>query len=265
MSASQDNSAGNEVLFEVIEQVARVRLNRPQSRNAINGAVTQMMAKIVAEVESSSAIQVAVLESSTPGMFCAGADLVEIAKGGGYDLIDKDAGFAGFVNASRKKAWIASIDGPAFGGGCELALSCDMIVASENARFALPEVKRGLIAMAGGVIRLPRVLPRALAFEAIATGDPIMPEVAFAHGMINRLVPQAELEQTTLDLAQRIARNAPIAVRESLVLARAASMVGEDALWQANNAATVHVVNSEDAREGPRAFMEKREPKWSGT
>ena len=262
---SAENSTGNEVLFEVAGQVARVRLNRPESRNAINGAVTRTMGKILAEVENNPAIQVAVLESSTPGMFCAGADLAEIARGGGGDLVDKDGGFAGFVNAARKKAWIASIDGVAFGGGFELALSCDLIVASENARFALPEVKRGLIAMAGGVIRLPRVLPRALAFEAIATGDPIMPEVALAHGMINKLVPPAELEQATLNLAQRIARNAPLAVRESLALARAAAAVGEEALWQANDQTMIHVVTSNDAREGPLAFMEKREPKWSGT
>lgn len=265
VEAGQPDSIGREVWFDVVGRVARVRLARPDSRNAINGAVVRGLAWIVDQVESDAGIAVAVLDSATVGMFCAGADLAEIARGGGHDLVHPTKGFGGFVKAERSKPWIAAVGGAAMGGGFELALSCDMIVASDDAQFGLPEVKRGLMAMAGGAIRLPRRLPQALAIEALLTGDPITPQVAAAYGLVNRVVPSEELEPVSLDLANRIARNAPIAVRESLQLARAADGVDETRLWQANDAATLRVVTSADAREGPRAFLEKREPKWSGT
>jgi enoyl-CoA hydratase/carnithine racemase len=256
---------GEVVRFELAGRVATVRLNRPDSRNAINGAVTRLMAWILDEVDANPAIAVAILGSVTPGMFCAGADLAEIARGGGADLIDADKGFGGFVKARRAKPWIAAVDGAAMGGGFELALACDLIVASDRAVFGLPEVKRGLMAMAGGAIRLPRLLPRALALEALLTGDPIPPELALAHGLVNRVVAPGALGETALELAGRIARNAPLSLRESLGLAHAASGGDEGALWQANDAATLRVSRSDDAREGPLAFVEKREPRWSGS
>lgn len=258
------DSVGQDVLFHVTGQVATVLLNRPDSRNAINGSVTRALRWIIDEVDQSPSIAVAVIGSSTPGMFCAGADLAEIARGGGADLVDPDYGFAGFVRAPRAKPWIAAVDGPAMGGGFEIALSCEMIVASDKALFGLPEVRRGLMAMAGGAIRLPRLLPRALAIEALMTGDPIAAGTAQAYGLINRLVSPEEVMSAALGLAERIARNAPLALRESLALARAASSADEDGLWAANDTAMLRVASSEDAREGPRAFMEKREPKWSG-
>lgn len=257
-------SVGQDVLFTVTGQVATVLLNRPERRNAINGGVTRALRWIVDQVDQLSSIAVVVLGSNTPGMFCAGADLSEIARGGGADLVDQRYGFAGFVRAQKSKPWIAAVDGPAMGGGFEIALSCDMIIASNNALFGLPEVKRGLMAMAGGAIRLPRLLPRALAMEALLTGDPITPDTAHLHGLVNRVVGQEEIMPTALDLAERVARNAPIALRESLALAQTASIAEEDTLWSASDAAMVRVASSDDAREGPRAFMEKREPNWSG-
>ena len=257
-------SVGQDVLFTLTGQVATVLLNRPERRNAINGGVTRALRWIVDQVDQLSSIAVVVLGSSTPGMFCAGADLSEIARGGGADLVDQRYGFAGFVRAQKSKPWIAAVDGPAMGGGFEIALSCDMIIASNNALFGLPEVKRGLMAMAGGAIRLPRLLPRALAMEALLTGDPITPDTAHLHGLVNRVVGQEEIMPTALDLAERVARNAPIALRESLALAQTASIAEEDTLWSASDAAMVRVASSDDAREGPRAFMEKREPNWSG-
>ena len=223
-------SVGQDVLFTVTGQVATVLLNRPERRNAINGGVTRALRWIVDQVDQLSSIAVVVLGSSTPGMFCAGADLSEIARGGGADLVDQRYGFAGFVRAQKSKPWIAAVDGPAMGGGFEIALSCDMIIASNNALFGLPEVKRGLMAMAGGAIRLPRLLPRALAMEALLTGDPITPDTAHLHGLVNRVVGQEEIMPTALDLAERVARNAPIALRESLALAQTASIAEEDTL-----------------------------------
>lgn len=261
----QPDSIGREIRFEVSNRIASVMLARPGSRNAINGAVVRALAWIVDEVETNPEISVAVLGSATPGMFCAGADLAEIASGGGAELVDPDKGFGGFVRAVRAKPWIAAVDGAAMGGGFELALACDMIVVSDRALFGLPEVKRGLLAMAGGAIRLPRRLPRALAIEALLTGELISPAQALEHGLVNRVVAQDLLETTARDLAALIARNAPIALRESLQLARATDGLDESGLWQANDAATLRVVSSADAREGPRAFMEKREPRWSGT
>lgn len=258
-------SVGREVRFEVIDRVAKVILARPESRNAINGAIVRALSWIVDEVETNPNIAVALLCSAEPGMFCAGADLAEIARGGGADLVDREKGFGGFVKAQRTKPWIASVDGAAMGGGFELALACDMIVASDRAVFGLPEVKRGLIAMAGGAIRLPRRLPRALAIEVLITGAPITANLALTHGLINRVTAPDALDATAFELAQQIARNAPIALRESLELARAADGVDESALWRANDAATLRVVSSNDAREGPRAFMEKRQPQWSGS
>lgn len=263
--AARPDSVGREVRLDVAHQVAKVTLARPESRNAINGAVARALSWIVDEVETNPGITVAVLGSAEVGMFCAGADLAEIARGGGADLVDPEKGFGGFVKAARTKPWIAVVDGAAMGGGFELALACDMIVASNRALFALPEVKRGLMAMAGGAIRLPRRLPRALAIEALLTGEPITADLALAHGLVNRVTAPEALEATALDLATRIARNAPIALRESLQLAQAADGIDEIGLWRANDAATLRVVTSKDAIEGPRAFMEKREPQWSGT
>lgn len=256
---------GSVVRFDVAGGVARVTLSRPESRNAINGAVTRALAWVVEEVDANPEILVAVLASGTPGMFCAGADLAEIARGGGADLVDPAKGFGGFVKAQRAKPWIAAVDGAAMGGGFELALACEMIVATDRALFGLPEVKRGLMAMAGGAIRLPRRLPRALAIEALLTGDPISADLAAAHGLVNRVVELSALQDTAMALAGRIARNAPLALRESLQLARAAEGADDAALWQANDAAMMRVAKSADAREGPLAFMEKREPRWSGT
>lgn len=262
--ASPPDSIGQDVLFTVDGGIATVLLNRPASRNAINGKVTEALRWIVDAINQDPAISVAILGSNTPGMFCAGADLAEIAKGGGAKFVDAQYGFAGLVRAPRAKPWIAAVDGPAMGGGFEIALACEMIVASDRALFGLPEVKRGLMAMAGGAIRLPRLLPRALALEALLTGDPIPATTAQAHGLVNQVVDPTAVLPAALDLAKRVAANAPIALRESLSLALAASIGGEETLWTANDAALLRVSQSEDAREGPLAFIEKRPPVWTG-
>jgi enoyl-CoA hydratase/carnithine racemase len=259
------DSVNRDVLFTVTDHIALVQLNRPERRNAVNGDVTRAMSWICKTVDEDVNIRVAVLTSANLGMFCAGADLGEIAKGGGADLMNEYGGFGGFVKAPREKPWIAAVDGPAMGGGFEFALSCDMIIASTNAKFGLPEVKRGLFAAAGGVFRLPKSLPRVLANELVVTGDPITADKALAFGLVNDVVAPEELTNAALALAQRIAANAPISVRESLKLARGAANGGEEAHWKQSNAAMMRVMTSADAREGPRAFMEKRAPNWSGT
>ncbi|MBY0331561.1 MAG: enoyl-CoA hydratase/isomerase family protein, partial [Acetobacteraceae bacterium] len=164
----------------------------------------------------------------------------------------------------RTRLWIAAAQGPALAGGLELLLSCDLAVAAETATFGLPEVKRSLVAGAGGVFRLPRALPRAIALEMIATGD-AMPAARMAQfGLLNAVVPADAVREAALALARRAVVNAPIAVRESLGVARQAADLTEAELWEVSRAASERVRATEDFKEGPRAFVEKRAPRWVG-
>jgi enoyl-CoA hydratase/carnithine racemase len=256
---------GTEVLFQIVdEHIALVILNRPEVRNAISVVVTEAIAHLVKEIERNNAIRVAVLASASDRAFCAGADIGDIAAGRGKRLMTPDGGFAGFVNARRDKPWIAAVNGFALGGGCELALACDMIVAADDASFGLPEVKRGLYAGAGGVYRIPRAIPRNVALELIATGNPIGAARAHALGLVNHIAPAARLRETALELARAIAANAPLAVRESLRIARRALDHSDDELRKLSNEASDVVLAGADAQEGTRAFLEKRAPRWTG-
>ena len=262
--SEKPESVGQEVLYEVADHIAVVTLNRPDKRNAVNGAVATAMDWIVKEVERDDDVRVAILTSSLESTFCAGADLSEISKGNARALSTKDGGFAGFVKSKRSKPWIAAVRGNALAGGCELPLTCDMIVAADNSRFGLPEVKRGIFAGAGGVFRLPRALPRNIALEIVATGDPLPAERMYQLGLVNRLAPSGDVLAEAKSLAAQIGANAPLAVRKSLEVARQAYDGTEEELWKASNEASAVVFSSEDAKEGPRAFLEKRAPVWKG-
>lgn len=244
--------------------IARVTLNRPAARNAIDGDVAERLDALVAETEADADTWVVVLTGAGPDAFCAGADLKAIAAGHGRRLRTARGGFAGFVDAPRAKPWIAAVNGAALAGGAEIALACDLIVAADHAVFGLPEVQRGLIAGAGGLYRLPRALPRQLALELIATGDPLDAQRAHRHGLVNRLVPKDNVQDAALELAARIARNAPLAVRESLAIARRAHELDDEALRQLSARGLAAVAATEDFKEGPRAFIEKRAPNWAG-
>jgi len=252
------------VLFEVVEpHIALVTLNRPEARNAVNGAVAAGLEQAVERIEADPDLWVAVLTGAGP-VFCAGADLKEVSAGNVAALMTQKGGFGGFVRAKRSKLWIAAAQGHALAGGLELLLSCDLAVAAEDANFGLPEVKRSLVAGAGGVFRLPRAIPRAIALEIIATGDQIPATRAAQFGLINAAVPGPEVMAAALTLARRAAVNAPIAVRESLGIARQAYDRAEADLWEICNAAGLRVRATEDFQEGPRAFVEKRPPHWIG-
>lgn len=253
------------LLFEIVEDhIALVRINRPAARNAVDGAVAQALSNAVREIEANPQIRVAVLGSTNPGMFCAGADLKVVAAGRVQDLRPDDGGFAGFVDAIRAKPWIAAVDGPALGGGFELCLACDMIVATPGSRFALPEVKRGIMANAGGVHRIARVLPRNVALEMVASGDPMDAATAKHFGLVNRLVDAEQLHEEALALARSIMVNAPVSVKESLVLARSAGDRTDAEMRRISRERMAVVMATEDAKEGPRAFVEKRAPNWQG-
>jgi enoyl-CoA hydratase/carnithine racemase len=253
------------VLFETVApHVALVTLNRPEARNAVNGDVARGLDAAVARVEAEDDIWLAILTGAGPHAFCAGADLKEVAAGRGAALYTERGGFGGFVRAPRTKPWIAAAQGHALAGGLELLLACDMAVAAEGATLGLPEVKRSLVAAAGGVFRLPRYLPRAIAFEMIATGEPIPAARAAALGLVNAAVPAERVMEAALALAARITVNAPIAVRESLAIARRALELDDNALWELSGTASRAIRETEDFQEGPRAFIEKRAPRWVG-
>jgi crotonobetainyl-CoA hydratase len=175
-------------------------------------------------------------------------------------------GFAGIVSHPIGKPLIAAVNGTALGGGTEIALACDLVVAADTATFGLPEVKRGLIAAAGGAFRLAQQLPRKVAMEMLLTGDPIDAQRALALGLVNSVVPRAGLMEAALSLAARIAVNAPLSVQASKRIALGivgGNIEAEAAFWQLNRSESTAVMRSEDAREGPRAFAEKRKPVWA--
>lgn len=257
--------SGEVVLFERRgDHTALVTLNRPAARNAVNAEVAAALEAIVDATEDDPQIRAVVLASSHAEVFSAGADLKEIAAGRRSTLRTERGGFAGLVFAKRQKPWIAAVDGKALAGGCELVLACDMVVASEQASFGLPEVLRGLIAAAGGLYRLPRALPANIALEMIATAAPIDALRAYHFGFVNRLAPSGQVVDEALRLAREIAVNAPLAVRQSLRVARAAADLSEAELRQLSADCMAVVARSEDYKEGPRAFIEKRSPRWSG-
>lgn len=244
--------------------VVLVTLCRPEARNAISPAIARDLERIVRETEADDGVRAVVLTGRGGVAFCAGADLKEVAAGRLGELGTAAGGFAGFVHIARRKPWIAAVDGLALAGGCEIALACDMIIASEDAAFGLPEVTRGLIAGAGGVFRLPRALPRAIALELIATGGRLSASRALAHGLVNAVVPKERTVPEAVALAVTISGNAPVAVRESLVIARQAHDLDATALTRLSDEGQARVMLTEDFREGPRAFMEKRPPRWLG-
>jgi enoyl-CoA hydratase/carnithine racemase len=218
----------------------------------------------VHDTEKDPNVWVVILTGAGDIAFSAGADLKAVSQGGGSALGTAQGGFAGFVHQPRTKPWIAAVNGFALAGGCEIMLSCDLVVAVEEAAFGLPEVKRGLVAGAGGLYRLPRALPKAIALELIMTGAHFDAKRALHYGLVNRLVPRAQLMDEALKLANAICENAPIAVRESLRVARQALDHTDAELRDLSAVASRTVAATEDYKEGPRAFIEKRAPRWVG-
>ena len=253
----------DEVLYDVDGRVATLTLNRPDQRNAVSPELAAALGAALDRFEADDDVWVAVL-TGAGGVFSAGADLKAMAEGRAEGMVTERGGFAGFVRYPRTKPVIAAVRGFALAGGTELVLACDLVVASTDASFGLPEVTRGIVAAAGGLFRLPQVLPPARALELILTGERMGAEEAHRLGMANHLVAPDDVLPTARALAERICRNAPLAVRESLAVARRAAEVTEAEGWDLSVAAMQRVRRSADALEGPRAFAEKRPPQWSG-
>jgi enoyl-CoA hydratase/carnithine racemase len=244
-------------------RVEILTINRPEARNAINGDVTAAMASALDELAEDDDCWVVVLTGSGDKSFSAGMDLKAFASGQGAGIIDEQ-GFASITRRWFPKPMIAAVNGACLAGGCEIMLSCDLVVAAGHATFGIPEAKRGLIAGAGGLIRLPRRIPRAVALELALTGDAIDAARAYQVGLVNKVVPAERLMDEALALAEQIASNAPLAVRASKrVMLQSADMTEIEA-WALNNGSFSEIFTSSDAMEGAVAFAEKRAPNWQG-
>lgn len=258
-------STGPAATFERHGAVAVITLNRPGVLNAVDSAMSQAVGAALEELQSDPTIRVAVLTGAGRA-FCAGADLKAIAAGRPISAPDHpEWGFAGLIEHPVDKPLVAAVNGFALGGGTEIVLACDLAVLSDEAALGLPEVRRGLFAGAGGLIDLPRVLPMKVAMEVALVGDPITPVDALRWGLVNRVVPPGEVLPTALELARRIADNAPLSVRTSRRMLHAAVGVGshwDREVWSLQAREMRTVLASRDAAEGATAFAEGRPPVW---
>jgi crotonobetainyl-CoA hydratase len=242
-----------------------ITLNRPEARNAVNSALSIAVGDALQEAQDESEVRAVVITGAGES-FCAGADLKAISRR--ENLFHPDHGewgFAGYVHHYIDKPTIAAVNGTALGGGSELALASDLVVAEERAKFGLPEVKRGLIAAAGGVFRIVDHLPRKIAMELILTGEPMTSADALTWGLINQVVPDGTAVDAALALAERITVNAPLAVWASKRVAMGVDegvIAGDEPGWGRTMREIGTLIRSEDAREGPLAFAEKRQPVW---
>lgn len=251
------------VVYEKRGPFAVIKINRPEARNAVNGAVAAGIEDAIDQIESDDSVWVGIITGEPP-VFCAGADLKEINAGNAAALATAKGGFAGIVQRERSKPLIAAVDGPALAGGTEIVLSCDLVVASTTATFGIPEVKRSLVAGAGGLFRLGRKIPLNIAMELTLTGDPIDATRAHHFGLVNRLVEPGEALEAAIALAEQICANAPVAVRESRKIVLEATNAPDDVGWQMSAEGMGVAMRSEDFSEGLTAFIEKRPPVWKG-
>ncbi len=254
------------VLYEARGRIGLITLNRPEARNAVNGDVAAALEAAIDRFEDDPAVWCAILTANTEGqdrpVFCAGADLKAISSGQAAALNTHRGGFAGFVYRDRNKPVIVAVDGLATAGGCEIVLAADLVVATTRSAFGLAEVKRNLVAGAGGLFRLPRAIGRGPALEMILTGEPLPAQRAYDLGLVNRLVEPSQAVQAATTLAEQICAAAPLAVRASRKVVLAAAYEDDETLKRMTNEAFAEVLSSEDTTEGLTAFIEKRAPNW---
>ncbi len=249
------------VLTERRERVLVITINRPDQRNAVNAAVANGISAALDELDADAELTLGVLTGAGKG-FCAGMDLKAFVAG--ESAWAGDRGFAGITQRSAVKPLIAAIEGFAVAGGLEIALACDLIVAARGARLGIPEVKRSLVAAGGGLLRLPRVLPRNIAMELALTGDPIEAERGYELGLVNRLAEPGQALETALALADKISPNAPLALTASKRILVESIDWPESEFFERQGEIVGPVMTSDDAREGSTAFAEKRAPAWKG-
>lgn len=250
-----------EVLVDVEGGIITITIDRPAQRNAMTKAAAHDIAAALIRLDEDPDLRVGILTGSG-GTFCAGMDLKRFQLGE-RPVVD-GRGFGGLIQAPPRKPLIAAVEGWALGGGFELVLASDLVVAGAGAKFGLPEVKRGLAARAGGIFRAPRVLPRAIALELLLTGEPITADIAHGYGLINRVVEDGSAVSVARQLAEAIAANAPLAVQASKAFALESRTLTDTEAFELQSAYTDPVFASDDAIEGPKAFTERRAPQWTG-
>ncbi|MEC7843928.1 MAG: crotonase/enoyl-CoA hydratase family protein [Actinomycetota bacterium] len=246
------------VLTEIRGRVLLITLNRPEAMNAINTDLAQGLLSAIEELDSNDGLTAAVLTGSGRG-FCSGMDLKAFAAGG------PPQGFDQFLETGSEKPLIAAIEGFALAGGLEVALTCDLLVAAEDAKIGIREVKVGLFAAGGALLRLPRRVPYSVAMEMALTGQPITADQAKNYGLVSRVTEKGGTVEAAMELAESIAENAPLAVAASKALIQAQQGITEEEFWELQKPHMRKVFTSNDAKEGPASFAEKRSPNWSGT
>lgn len=245
------------VLVDRDGAVLIITLNRPEAMNALDGPTTAGLLQANRELESDPTLAVGVLTGRGKG-FCSGMDLKAFARDGA------PKGLAGLLRRGSQKPLVGAIEGFAYAGGLELALLCDLLAVSKGARLGISEVKVGLVAAGGGILRLPQRLPAGVALEMALTGEPITAEDAFRHGLVSRLTEPGDAFAAALELARRVAQNAPLAVALTKQLMRASRGLTDDEYFELQKPLVSALFASDDAKEGPRAFAQKREPVWTG-
>ncbi len=259
-----------DVLVERRGHIMIITINREGARNAVNEQVCLLAGRALQEADQDTDVRAVVLTGAGTKAFCAGADLKAMTRG--ERIIPEGEpwttwGLAGFVGQYVGVPTICAVNGAALGGGMEIALAADLVIASETAIFGLPEVKRGLVAGAGGAFRVAQQLPQRVAMKLLLTGDPISAAEAKEINLVNEVVPQDQVLDTAISLAEQIAANAPLSVRATKRIALRIDgndKPSDDEHWARTSAEMVAVSASDDAKEGPRAFAEKRDPVWTG-
>jgi enoyl-CoA hydratase len=251
------DAANTAVLTEPRGRVLLITLNRPEAMNAINTDLAQGLLAAVEELDEDDGLTAGVLTGAGRG-FCAGMDLKAFATSGPPIGMDR------FIEDGARKPLIAAIEGFALAGGLELALGCDLLVAAENVKLGIPEAGVGLFAAGGAVFRLPRWVPYAVAMEMALTADPISAQQAKEYGLVSRVTEKGKAVDAALELAERIARNAPLSVAVSKQIVRNSQGMTDAEAWEYQKQFVREVFSSEDAKEGATAFAEKRAPVWKG-
>ena len=251
----------DEILRERRGHVELLTINRPEARNAINRATAEALDAALTSAEADDDVWVVVLTAAGDKAFSAGMDLKAFANG---EFPITENGFGGITNREFVKPLICAANGSALAGGFEMMISCDMVIAADHAKFGIPEASRGLVAGAGGLIRLPKRVPLTVAYEMALTAEPIDALRAYELGLVNHVVPGEQVLDAAIDLAERIAKNAPLAVRTSKRIMRRALELSESDAWAASDEAFAMIGRSADALEGAVAFAEKRPVNWQG-
>jgi enoyl-CoA hydratase len=251
----------DEVLYTAEDGVAVITINRPQAKNAVNAAVAARVAEALDDLDARKDLSVGII-TGAGGTFCAGMDLKAFMRGE-VPLVE-GRGFGGFAERPPRKPLIAAVEGYALAGGFEAVLACDLVVAAEDARFGIPEVKRGLVAGAGGLLRLQHRIPRNIAMEFALTGDFVDAPRLAELGLVNRVTPSGGALAGARELAARITANGPLAVRVSKEVITSSDDWSTEQMWEKQNELTGPVFVSQDAMEGAAAFAEKRAPVWKG-